>query len=109
MKALLLRTALVFAVIFILPLGLFAEPNTDDGASLSGSIMPVPSNDGDLQTDGHNPNYRGCQFNYGLCMGLASGSHKICSMIRNVCYAGCEIDTIARGRKNGLNMCYQKK
>ena len=107
MKSLFLWSTLVFAVIFFLPMGLFAEKNTDDGPLISHSIMPVSSYNGELQTGVHNQNYGRCQLNYALCLNIAS--NQVCSMLLNVCFAGCEIDTISRGNLRGTGSCYQEE
>ena len=104
MKTLFLRLTLVFAVIFILPLGLFAETNTGDGAALNDSIMSVSSYDVELQTDGQNHNYGACYMVYYGCLyyGWPNCYHNL-----NACLAGCDIDSIDDPK--GRAACYQEE
>ena len=108
MKTFFLSSTLVLAVIFLLPLGLFAETKTDNGAALSDSIMPVLSYDGELQTDGHNQNYASCRMYYEVCLNrrLSIGQ---CYWRLTICNFACEVDAIAKGNKRGMNRCYQEE
>ena len=106
MKSIVLRSTLVLAVIFLLPLGLFAETNTDDGAALSDPMMPVSSYDEGLQTDGHNPNYKRCQREYQRCVRFRFAQ---CVYKLSICLGLCEIDAICIGGGQGIKSCYQEE
>ncbi len=106
MNAFFLRTTLVFAVIFLLPLGLLAETNTDDGTALSDSVMPVSSYDGELQTDGHNPNYMGCNADFEICRRFGVDVTQ-CEWQRTACLFACDVDQVASGSRQGIRSCYQ--